>query len=78
MGKDIGNRVIQKFQSFIISLTHQVSGFREVRQMILGQILQLDVSAGKPSGSVSSLELEHASRPSVLAGCHLHRLVFPN
>ena len=46
--------------------------------MILGQILQLDVPAGKPSGPVGSIKLEHAPSPTILTSRHLHGLVFPD
>ena len=44
--------------------------------MVLGQILQLDVPAGKSPGPVGPIELEHASGPTILAGSHFHGLVF--
>ena len=44
--------------------------------MILRKVLQLDVPAGKTPGPVGPIELEHPSGPAVLAGCHLHGLVF--
>ena len=78
LGKDIGDGIIQEIQGFVISLAYQFPGFREIRQMILGQILQLDVPAGKPPGPVGPIELKHPSGPAVLTGRHLHGLIFPD
>ena len=69
---------IEELYRVEVTCTDEGTGFRKIGKMILGQILQLDVSPGEPASPGSAEELEHATGAAVGADGVLHRLVFPD
>ena len=45
LGQHIRHRIIEQLQCLVVPLAHHLPGFRKVRQMVLGKILQLYESA---------------------------------
>lgn len=76
LGKCVRDVFVQQFHRFIVTGADKVSGFREIRQVVLGEILQLYQASGPSSGPVRTIELEHPPGPAVMADRILHGLVF--
>ena len=72
----IRRRIIQKFQCIEITGAYQFPRFLQIFQMVLGQVLNLDQSSGKPPGPVGSVKLDESPGPSVLPYHIFHSHIF--
>ena len=78
LGERVRHILIQQLHSIKVAGAHQSTGLRQVRKVVLGQVLQLNVSAREAPGSVCPIEHEHPTGATVAADGFLHCLVFPD
>ena len=76
LGKGVRHILIEHFQSVKVACPDKPSGFGEIVQMVLWEILHLNDAACPPPGAVGSVKLEHTSCPAIGADGGLHRLIF--
>ena len=69
--------LIQELYGIEVTGADESTGLGQIREVILGQVLQLDIPSGEPACTGSAEELEHATGTVVRADGILHRLVFP-
>ena len=72
----VGDILVEQFQSVIIPALHQCPCLRQVRDMVLRQVLKLDYASAVPPGAIGSIKLEHPMRAAVGTYRILHRRVF--
>ena len=78
LGKGVRHILIEHFQSVKVTCPDKPSGFGQIVQMILREILHLNDATGPPPGAVGSVELEHTSCAVIGADGGLHCLILFN
>ena len=78
LGKGIRHVLIEHFQSVKVTDSNKPSGFGQIVQMVLREILHLNDASCPAPGTVGSVELEHPSCPAIGANRSLHRLILFN
>ena len=78
LGKGVRHILIEHFQSVKVAGPDKSSGFGQIDQVVLREILHLNDAAGPPPGAVGSVKLKHTSCAAIGADGSLHCLVFFN
>lgn len=78
LGQRIRHIFVQHLYGLKISVSNKGTGLRQIRQMILGQILHLNDTPGPPTSSIGPVELEHPTSTTVGAHGLFHGLIFLN
>ena len=78
LGERVRHVLVQELHGGEVTGADKGAGLCEIRKMILGQVLQLDVPPREPACPRSTEELEHPTGTAVGADGILHRLVFPD
>ena len=76
--KGIWHVLIEHFQSVKAACPDKPSGFGQIVQMVLREILHLNDAACPPPGAVGSVKLKHTSCPAIGADGGLHCLILFN
>ena len=76
LGKGIWNRIVQKLYCFKATTLYQVSCYRQIRNMVLWEVLHLHKSACPAASSVGSIKLQQSMCPSIAAAAGLHCHIF--
>lgn len=76
LGQRIRDILIEHLHGIKITVADKASGFSQIIQVVLGQILHLNDAACPPTGAVGPIELEHPSGATIGAHSGLHCLVF--
>lgn len=67
---------IKQLHGSKVTAADQRTSFGQIRQVVLREILQLDVTTGKTTGAIGPIELEHASGMTVIANGVFLCLIF--
>lgn len=76
--KGIRHILVEHFQSVKAACPDKPSGFGQIVQMVLREILHLNDAACPPPGAVGSVKLKHTPCAAIGADGGLHRLIFFN
>lgn len=76
--KYIGNIAVKQVKHLIITVLNQISGFFEVRKMILGKVLQLYIATGIAACPCGTVKLEKPTASAIITHRVLHGLIFFN
>ena len=73
--KHIRDRIVQHLQRTIIARAHELPGLLQIPHVVLRQVLELNEATTEATGTIGSVEHEHAVGASILAHAVLHRLI---
>lgn len=76
LAERVGHGLVQKLKCLEVACSDEASGLVEIRQIVPGEVLDLDEASGVASGTSCSVELDESACSAVAACNKLHGLVF--